>query len=36
LRSSMGMAGRVRVEQVYCVQQVAPRLTQMLIRAGAR
>lgn len=36
LRSSMGTAGRARVEQAYCVQEVAPRLAQMLIRAGAR
>lgn len=36
LRSAMGAAGRVRVEQAYCVQRVAPRLAQMLIRAGAR
>jgi glycosyltransferase involved in cell wall biosynthesis len=36
LRSSMGNAGRARVEQEYCVQRVAPRLAQMLIRSGAR
>ncbi|WP_059411147.1 glycosyltransferase family 4 protein [Cupriavidus basilensis] len=36
LRESMGRAGRCRVEQEYCVQQVAPRLTRLLLQAGAR
>lgn len=35
LRQRMGSAGRQRVEDEYCVQQTAPRLTQLLRFAGA-
>lgn len=35
LRQVMGQAGRRRVEQEYCVQQVAPRVAQLLKQAGA-
>lgn len=35
LRTAMGDAGRQRVEAEYCVQQVAPRLTRLLLTAGA-
>jgi glycosyltransferase involved in cell wall biosynthesis len=31
LRQKMGKAGRERVEKEYCIQQTAPRLTQMLL-----
>jgi glycosyltransferase involved in cell wall biosynthesis len=36
LRNSMGRAGRRRVEETYCVQQVAPRMAHLLKQAGAR
>jgi len=34
LRQQMGRMGRKRVEEVYCVQQVAPRLAALLRSAG--
>ncbi|MBT2334942.1 glycosyltransferase family 4 protein [Variovorax paradoxus] len=36
LRQSMGHAGRQRVEAEYCVQQVAPRLASLLLKAGTK
>ncbi|MFC4423231.1 glycosyltransferase family 4 protein [Cupriavidus pampae] len=36
LRLAMGQAGRRRVEQDYCVQQVAPRVAHLLKQVGAR
>ena len=36
LRESMGRVGRSGVEELYCVQQVAPRLAMLLKQAGAR
>jgi len=36
LREAMGRAGRRRVEDEYCVQQVAPRLAGLLLKAGGR
>lgn len=33
---AQGQAGRRRVEQEYCVQQVAPRLARLLTQAGAQ
>lgn len=36
LRHTMGRRGRQRVEQDYCVQQVAPRLIRLLRDAGSR
>lgn len=36
LRQNMGQAGRRRVEEDYCVQQVAPRLANLLLKAGAK
>lgn len=36
LREAMGRAGRQRVEREYCLQQVAPRLTGLLLKAGGR
>lgn len=36
LRHTMGQRGRQRVEQDYCVQQVAPRLIRLLRDAGSR
>jgi glycosyltransferase involved in cell wall biosynthesis len=36
LRSAMGQAGRKRVEEKYCVQQVAPRLASLLLDAGKK
>lgn len=35
LRCRMGQAGRARVEQTYCVQQVFPRLASLLRQAAA-
>jgi glycosyltransferase involved in cell wall biosynthesis len=34
LREAMGRAGRRRVENEYCMQQVAPRLAGLLLKAG--
>lgn len=36
LRTAMGQAGRRRVEQEYCVQQVAPKVAELLKQVGAR
>lgn len=36
LRETMGQAGRRRVEEEYCVQQVAPRLAGLLLNAGSK
>lgn len=36
LREAMGQAGRRRVEEEYCVQQIAPRLVNLLLTAGSR
>jgi glycosyltransferase involved in cell wall biosynthesis len=36
LRETMGRAGRQRVENEYCVQQVAPRLASLLLKSGGR
>ncbi len=34
LRQRMGLAGRTRVESLYCIQQTGPRLAQLLTTAA--
>jgi len=36
LRERLGKAGRARVETCYCLQQVAPRLVNLLTEAGGQ